>query len=145
MTTVQNIALELRPSVVDALGLPAALRDESRWFEERAGVSAMVGADDAALPNPTVATQLFRTFQELLSNVSRHAKAATLRVDFHGHGGVWLLGVVDDGVGFPSDEGTLRSSAGLLGMKERAELRGGTFRIESVLGSGTVAIVQVPQ
>jgi PAS domain S-box-containing protein len=145
MKTVQNIALELRPSVLDALGLPAALRDESRRFEERTGVSTVVRADDAALPNPTVATQLFRIFQELLANVTRHAKASTLRVDFHGRGGEWVLRLEDDGVGFSCDEWTLRSSLGLLGMKERAELLGGTFRIESAVGGGTVATVLVPQ
>jgi PAS domain S-box-containing protein len=145
MKTVQNIALELRPSVLDSLGLPAALRDESRRFEERTGVSAVVRADDASRPNPAVTTQLFRIFQELLANVARHAKASTLRVDFHGRGGEWVLRVEDDGVGFRCDESTLRSSLGLLGMKERAELLGGTFRIESVLGGGTVAAVLVPQ
>jgi two-component system, NarL family, sensor histidine kinase UhpB len=124
MKTVQNIALELRPSVLDSLGLPAALRDESRRFEERAGVSAVVRADDASFLNPTVSTQLFRIFQELLANVTRHAKASTVRVDFHGRGGEWVLRVEDDGVGFHCDEWTLRSSLGLLGMKERAELVG---------------------
>jgi two-component system sensor histidine kinase UhpB len=145
MKTMHNIALELRPSVLDTLGLPAALRDESRRFEERTGVSAVVRADDASLPNPTVATQLFRIFQELLTNVARHAKASTLRVDFDGRGGEWVLRVEDDGVGFRCDEWTLRSSLGLLGMKERAELLGGTFHIESTLGGGTVATVLVPQ
>jgi PAS domain S-box-containing protein len=145
MKTVQNIALELRPSVLDTLGLPAALREESRRFEERTRVSAVVRADDASLPNPTISTQLFRIFQELVTNVTRHAKASTLRVDFHGRGGEWVLRVEDDGVGFHCDEGALRSSLGLLGMKERAELIGGTFRIESALGGGTVATVQVPK
>lgn len=143
--TVQRIAIELRPSTLDALGLAAAMRDEARRFEERSGVPAEIWADDAIRPDPQQATALFRIFQELLTNVARHARASRVRAMLTSEPGGWRLEVADNGVGFDPVAQDSQSSLGLLGMYERAELLGGTVRIDSAPGRGTTVSVATPR
>jgi PAS domain S-box-containing protein len=142
--SVQKIAVELRPSVLDALGLPAAIRDEARRFEARTGVAASVETRTSELPGPAVATALFRILQELLTNIARHAGASSLRITLEDDEGAWVLSVRDDGVGIPADMANSATSLGLLGMIERADAIGGTFRIERAPQGGTLATVSVP-
>jgi two-component system sensor histidine kinase UhpB len=143
--TVQRIAVELRPSALDALGLPSALRDEARRFEARAGVQAVVQVQSHIAPKPAVATALFRIFQELLTNVARHARARRVQIALSDDGANWTLEVRDDGVGLPDDLPTRGASLGLLGMTERAESLGGSFQLESVPGGGALGCVTVPK
>lgn len=142
--SVQRIAVELRPSALDALGLPAALRDEARRFEKRAGIVTRVQVAGAHTPEPAVATALFRIFQELLTNVARHAQAKSVQVLLGGDAESSFLRVEDDGVGIPSIEDRRANSLGLLGMTERAHALGGTIAIERGIERGTIAIVRVP-
>lgn len=142
--TVQRIALELRPSALDALGLPAALRDEARRFQARSGIKVEVDIEQATPPGRAVATELFRIFQELLTNIARHANASRARVVLKDEGGELVLHVEDDGVGMPTRAGPSRGSLGLLGMSERAESLGGQIEFMPGLAGGTVAILRVP-
>jgi two-component system sensor histidine kinase UhpB len=148
--TVQRIAVELRPSALDALGLPAAIRDEARRFEARTGVRCVVQVEQAeAGPEvaPTVATALFRILQELLTNVARHAEASTLCISLGHEQGLCVLQVSDDGVGIGAQgEGASQAggSLGLLGMAERAAAVGGTLSLARHPAGGTVATVKVP-
>lgn len=142
--TVQRIAIELRPSALDSLGLAAAIRDEARRFGQRSGLAVEAHTGEEARPDPATATVLFRILQEMLTNVARHARATRVRVDFSTGGRLWRLDVADDGVGFAVDEVERRASLGLLGMRERAGTLGGRVRFASGPGLGTTATVEIP-
>jgi signal transduction histidine kinase len=144
VSSVQRIAVELRPSVLDALGLPAAIRDEARRFEARTGVATAVETRTSAAPGPAVATALFRILQELLTNIARHAHASSLSIALTDEADAWILRVHDNGVGIPVDTVNHATSLGLLGMVERAEAIGGTCRVERAPNGGTLATVKVP-
>jgi PAS domain S-box-containing protein len=144
VSSVQRIAVELRPSVLDALGLPAAIRDEARRFEDRTGVATAVETRTSAAPGPAVATALFRILQELLTNIARHARASSLSIALTDEADAWVLRVHDNGVGIPVGTVNHATSLGLLGMVERAEAIGGTCRVERAPNGGTLATVKVP-
>ena len=146
---VRKLALELRPSVLDDLGLAAALRQYVRSTEERSGVAAqltLVGWDEAAarLP-PEVETALFRIAQEALTNVIRHAQASAVQVRLRREPGAVSLEVRDDGVGLkavpPSEAG---EHLGMFGMRERARLLRGEFHVRPVSPRGTLVQVNIP-
>ena len=156
--TVQRIALELRPSALDALGLPAAIRDEARRFERRTGIATRFEVSDEVQPATDVATAFFRIFQELLTNVARHAGASSVHISLAGGPVAWVLVVADNGVGMPGDEfqrvlslgsgaaGERRvRSLGLLGIMERAESLGGTVSVSGGAGEGTMVTVRIPR
>jgi two-component system sensor histidine kinase UhpB len=143
--TIQRIAIELRPSALDALGLPAALRDEARRFERRTGLATEVEVQETVQLTSEVATQLFRIFQELLTNVARHAEATLVRVLFQESPQGWTLRVDDNGVGLRGNIDDLRSSPGILGMRERAESLGGQVELSSEAGLGTQVQVRIPR
>lgn len=145
VATVQRIALELRPSALDALGLAAAVRDEARRFEARSGVQTDVDIRTESLPDVTVATAMFRILQELLTNITRHAEATRVRIELFEDDAAWVLQVTDNGVGLPPDVASSSGSLGLLGMTERAESVGGTFQLERAAARGTVGSIIVPQ
>lgn len=141
--TVQRIATELRPSALDALGLAAALRDEARRFEARSGVPvAFEDRGEAEAPSQA-ATAVFRIFQEILTNVGRHAQATRLDVLLDLTQGRCVLTARDNGVGFAPgvDE---RTALGLLGMRERAAELGGEVDIETEDDVGTCVTVRIP-
>ena len=146
---VRDLALDLRPSMLDDLGLGAALR----WYLERHGprLGCRFTLDDnvrdARYPAP-VETTCFRVAQEAITNVARHANAQHVRVVLHDDGTGLNLVVEDDGSGFDVTAARERASRGesfgLLGMEERATLAGGRFGIESRPGSGTRVVARFP-
>jgi signal transduction histidine kinase len=147
---VHELALELRPSVLDDLGLVAALRRHLRDFEGRFQLPIdfqVLGLDEERLP-ADVETALYRITQEALTNVARHARATNVSVLLEKRGQTVALVVEDDGQGF--DVGLLLNSPpgkgnlGLHGMQERASLLGGTVTIESGPASGTSLFVEIP-
>ena len=144
VASVQRIAVELRPSVLDALGLPAAIRDEVRRFEARTGVATVVETNTSVSPGSAVATALFRILQELLTNTARHAQASSLIVTLADDQDAWTLLVRDDGVGIPAEMANSATTLGLLGMTERAGAIGGAFSVKRHPDGGTVAIVRIP-
>jgi signal transduction histidine kinase len=133
---VRTLAFELRPTMLDELGLVRALRLLVVRHGERAGIAVIFNAtpSDARAPLD-IETACFRIAQEALSNVARHASARHIEVSLTAEDGTLELTVRDDGVGFKVD--AMRSGLGLVGMAERAELAGGSLVVESAPGAGT--------
>ncbi|HSY16881.1 MAG TPA: PAS domain S-box protein [Candidatus Acidoferrales bacterium] len=144
--SIQEIAANLRPEMLDKLGLGAALRYESRRFQERTGVLCEVILPETEPELSTgVSTALFRIFQECLTNIARHAHATNVKAVLELDGGWVILSVQDNGRGITEAEMADPESLGLLGMKERAALLGGAAVFQRAPGGGTVARVRVPE
>jgi signal transduction histidine kinase len=139
---VRNMALLLRPSMLDDLGLIAALRWQAREVTRRSGLKVKMAADDITEDLPdTYRTCLYRVVQEALNNCAQHSQATQVRVVVHRDQDGLQVTVQDDGIGFePSRE----KGMGLLGMEERVERLGGRFSINSKPGSGTILRIQLP-
>ena len=139
--SIRRISAELRPSVLDRLGLGSALEWLAREFERRTGLECPFdGPDLVDAPPSEVATALFRITQEALTNVARHSGARAAHVILVEEGPDLVLTIEDDGRGF--DVGRNGTSLGLLGMKERARLVGGTLEVASTEG-GTRVVAKV--
>jgi signal transduction histidine kinase len=139
---VRNMALLLRPSMLDDLGLVPALRWQAREISRRAGLKVKIVADDI---NDEMLdahrTCIYRVVQEALNNSVRHAQATLVRVVVRDDSGGISVSVQDDGIGFdPKQE----KGMGLLGMEERVEGLGGRFCIESWPGHGTILSIRFP-
>jgi signal transduction histidine kinase len=144
--SVQEIAADLRPGVLDKLGLGAALHYESRRFQERSGILCEARLPETELELATeVATALFRIFQECLTNVARHAGATKMEVALKLEEGWVSLRVMDNGRGITEAEIANPHSLGLLGMKERTALLGGEIAFERNPEGGTIVAARVPQ
>ncbi len=144
--TVRRISSELRPGVLDHLGLAAALEWQANEFESRTGIRCHT---DSHLGGPqldsNLSTTLFRIFQETLTNIIRHAAATKVVVTLRQADGRVTLEVEDNGRGISKAEISNPKSMGLLGMRERAALLGGAFRIGRVpKGKGTRVSVSLP-
>jgi PAS domain S-box-containing protein len=145
VAVVRRISGELRPGVLDDLGLAAAMRWQGRQFEQRAGVRVLVEAADAPQLDPERATALFRIFQETLTNVARHAAATAVHVRLAEDDGAVVLEVADDGRGITTDQARGRTgSLGVIGMRERAEAWGGSVTFAAEPGRGTTVTVRIP-
>ncbi len=146
---VRDLSLDLRPSLLDDLGLGPALR----WYLERQGqrlgctVSLDDNLGDVRYPAP-IETTCFRVAQEAITNVARHSNAQTIRVTVRRETAELHLTVEDDGAGFDvdaaRDRATRGQSLGLLGMEERAVLAGGHIEIVSRPGAGTRVLARFP-
>jgi signal transduction histidine kinase len=144
--TVRRIAAELRPGVLDHLGLAAALEWQANEFQARSGIKCEVETNlNEPLSNQEMSTTLFRIFQETLTNVIRHANATRVHVSLKEAGGRIILEVQDDGRGISATEISNPRSMGLLGMRERAALLGGELKIGRIPGhAGTRVSVSLP-
>ena len=145
ITSVQKIASELRPALLDRLGLDAAIEAEAQAFQARTGIrcewSLPVVTKPLALDK---ATAFFRIFQEILTNVARHAQASSVTVRLGRDAQNMTLEVEDDGVGIKDDAVENPTSLGLLGMRERAEILGGRIAFARNGGKGTKVTVVLP-
>jgi two-component system sensor kinase len=142
---VRKISTELRPGILDDLGLPAAIEWQAKDFQKRSGVLCVLNIIEEDLDlSREEATAIFRIFQEVLTNVARHSKAEKIWVQLDVHDGMVVLEVEDNGIGI--DPATLGQSKalGLLGMRERAAMFGGHVEIAGVPGKGTTVIVRMP-
>ena len=145
ITAVQRIASELRPGVLDQLGLFPALKHEAQQFQKRTGLVCTLELPPRQPELPAqVATAVFRIFQETLTNVARHAEATEVRVTFREEGGRVTLEVADNGRGLPADALGSPKALGLLGMKERAAVLGGDVQFQSAAGRGTTVTLRLP-
>jgi signal transduction histidine kinase len=143
--SVQRIGTELRPGILDDMGLVAALEWAAEDFETRTGTKCQVSLPDVDIAlDPERATALFRIFQETLTNVARHADATQVDVRLGKENGNMILEVRDNGKGIDDEQLSARTSLGILGMRERVLLLGGTLTISGSSGKGTTVRVLIP-
>ncbi len=141
---VRRIALDLRPSVLDALGLDAAVRRFARELHERHGLETQVAIHLPRLSS-VEETVLYRVCQEALTNVVRHARASSVSVVATAGERQIQLVVEDDGTGFDPSALAPADEVGIVGMRERLQLLGGSLDIETVLGRGTTVHARLPR
>jgi signal transduction histidine kinase len=143
--SVQKIATELRPVVLDTLGLCAAIEWQASEFEARTGIKCEVNLPgDELVIEREPSTALFRILQESLTNVVRHARATQVEIDLHSDENETTLTVRDNGQGICQAEANNPHSLGLLGMRERATLLGGECHISGQPGRGTEVEARLP-
>jgi len=144
VTAARDLAMGLRPSILDDLGLVAALEWQAREFKRRSDVlvNLNLGGNLSELPEGH-STCLYRIVQEALTNCGRHAEAKHVELTVHGDKDRISLTVWDDGKGFDSNEST-RRGLGLVGIEERVRELGGNVKILSQLGKGTLLEVEIP-
>jgi PAS domain S-box-containing protein len=146
---VRDISLDLRPSVLDDLGIVAALGWQLERLQNRAGFQGHLTTENVPEKlDPDIQTACFRIAQEALTNVAKHAKAKKVNMDLRKRNEELVLVIHDDGIGFGSAEamsGAIHGkSFGLLGMQERASLMGGNLEVSSSSGNGTTITVHLP-
>lgn len=142
---VQRISSELRPRLLDDLGLIAAIDWFAQEFSERMGIPCTFIRQSAEICIGTeCSTALFRIVQESLTNISRHAQASHVEITLGCGNGRAFLKIVDDGVGISKDQLTSEESLGLLGIMERANMCGGVAEISGHPGKGTTVTAIIP-
>jgi signal transduction histidine kinase len=143
--SVQRISSDLRPRMLDDLGLAAALGEEAGQFTRRTGIECRLTLGEMADPLPAeVETAAFRIFQESLTNVARHADAVHIDAECTTDDHVLKLTVQDDGVGINPEVIERPASLGLFGMFERASNAGGRVDINPASGRGTRVVLTIP-
>ncbi|TDX01431.1 PAS domain S-box protein [Dinghuibacter silviterrae] len=143
--SIRRISTELRPGILDDLGLVEAMKWQIEEFEKRFSIPIASAFFVAPVPlNPEVSINTFRIFQETLTNIARHAEASQVDVRFTINHEWILLEVRDNGKGLPSNGVKTKRTLGLLGMRERARMIGGRLDIDSRPGYGTTVLVEVP-
>ncbi len=146
LACVRRIATELRPPALDELGLVAALEWQVREFTDRTGICCVIQVPSPVSDlSPELSTALFRIFQEALTNIARHAHATNVEVTLTEDGGVLRLVVRDNGAGITASQLAGSRSLGILGMRERALLFGGSLQIDGIPGQGTTVVAEIPR
>ena len=144
VAATRRIAADLRPLVLDDLGLVAAIEWLTQNFTQRWNVACTLDMDEDLELHEPYATAVFRIVQESLVNVAKHAKATQVQVSVARADGEVTLRVSDDGAGFQTAAPRKAGSLGLAGLRERAQLLKGTVRINSTPGQGTVVEAHIP-
>jgi signal transduction histidine kinase len=141
---VRRISAGMRPEILD-LGLVAAIGWQAKAFQKRMGIRCRVELPAERLePGSELSTAVFRIFQEILTNIARHAGAGSVSVRLKVSGKRLTLEVADDGHGIAAEAVHARDSLGLLGMRERAQQLGGELSIRGAPGEGTTVTLRVP-
>jgi len=142
---VRRISTGMRPEILDDMGLVAAIRWQSKEFQKRLGIRCRVELPgDQIHLGSELSTAVFRIFQEILTNIARHAKAGSVTVKLNISKERLTLKVADDGVGMGESAPQARASLGLLGMRERAQLFGGEVTFQATPGHGTTVLLSIP-
>ena len=146
IASVQRLVTELRPALLDDLGLVAAIEWQCQDFQTRTGIpcTCVTSADDIAM-EPARATALFRICQEALTNTARHAQATAVTVMLESWNNSLRLVVADNGVGIPDTKVSNHQSLGLIGMRERVALFGGEITIQGHPEKGTTVTACLPR
>jgi PAS domain S-box-containing protein len=145
LQAVHRICADLRPALLDELGLSAAIEWHARDFQARTGVPCTLSLPRSRLSLPAnVATAVFRVCQEGLTNVTRHARATRVRITLSNRAGTLTLRVHDNGVGFAGESAAGANMHGLIGMRERAVRWGGHLDVRSRPGQGTTVTLRLP-
>lgn len=143
--TVRKISTELRPGLLDAVGLTAAIEWQAKEFENRTGVKCKLKlSHEKIILDQHRSIAIFRIFQEILTNVARHSQATEVGVIIEERDSELFLEARDNGRGIRANEFSNPKSLGLLGMRERALLLGGEVSIRGVPGKGTAVTVRIP-
>jgi len=143
---VQRIATNLRPAVLDNLGLVEALKEEAARFQERSGITCNLQMPAARLTlGPEISTAIFRVFQEALTNVARHAEATDVRISLQTNQEQVVFQLEDNGKGIRLGAIDDPHSLGLLGMTERAAALRGHVEVSPIKPQGTRVTLRLPQ
>jgi signal transduction histidine kinase len=142
--TVKRIAMDLRPPILDDLGLHEAIQWQGQEFERRTGINFI---SEVSVKNIELdierSTAIFRIFQETLTNILRHAKAKNINVLMHEKDAMVTVQIKDDGIGITSDQISDNKSLGLLGMRERARAWKGDVSIQGAHDQGTTVTINI--
>jgi signal transduction histidine kinase len=145
ITKVKRLSTELRPGLLDDLGIIAAIEWQSKKFQETTGIRCSIRS-----PFPEIdldkerSTAIFRIFQETLTNVARHASATMVRVQLREKSKKLILKVEDNGIGITEEQIAAQRSLGLLGIRERVRSLRGELKIKGIPALGTTVIVSIP-
>ena len=145
LKSVRRISAQLRPSLLDNLGLVAAIDWQLRQFQSRSAIEMVFNKPSEEFEiSEAVKNGLFRIFQESLTNVARHSKAKSVTVELLKKDDQLTLRIEDDGQGFNLNSASNDKTLGILGMRERAAMMGGSYHISSMPGKGTSVTVVLP-
>jgi len=139
---IHRIIYDLRPSLLDDLGLAAAIKAHAQDHLVGHGLTVSLEIDEGLPSRPAIEITTFRIYQELVTNILRHAEAEHVSIELYERDGTLVLAVEDDGKGF--DPGAKVAGAGLTGMRERAALVNGSIRFDSEAGMGTHVVLEIP-
>ncbi len=143
--SVKRISVELRPGVLDDIGLAAAIEWAAKDFQKRTGIRCGVSVrPDTVAVDRTRSTALFRILQESLTNIMRHAQATLVEISLEEKNGAIVLKVTDNGKGIRKEELSDPHSFGLIGMRERVQFLGGRVEVAGVKNKGTIVTVSLP-
>jgi PAS domain S-box-containing protein len=143
--TVKKISTELRPGLLDDLGLVAAIEWQTEEFENRTGIRCELTVDpEEIILDQDRSTAIFRIFQETLTNIARHAKATRVTISLKEKDDKVELRVRDNGKGITKEQISDSKSFGLMGIRERVHLLGGKVKITGKPGEGTTVVVSIP-
>jgi signal transduction histidine kinase len=145
ISAVRRISSELRPGILDHLGIKAAIEWLAADFAKSCdlSVTARIDVPEGAIDDRT-ATALFRITQEALTNIARHSLARVVSIRLHPIPGSIRLSIVDDGIGIGDDRANSSDSFGIIGMRERAHCLGGAFSVRGEAGRGTRLVATIP-
>jgi signal transduction histidine kinase len=146
ISRLRQLLFQLRPPALDREGLVPALEEYLQQWTDSDGLTYEIQASMSAEPAQEKRTILFRIAQEALINVRKHARAKQLVLTLEDREGGVLMRITDDGVGFDAGDQTESpiGHLGLVSMRERAELAGGWWRIQSIVGQGTTTECWIP-
>ncbi len=142
MSCVRRLCAELRPGVLDNLGLPAAIEWQAEAFAFQTGIRCSLGPLQAISLSAERSAEMFRIFQDILRNMAEHAAARRVEVSMWQKSGFVALSVRDDGTSVWTSG---KSSLGFLGIRERTEVLKGHLLVDSGRGRGTRVTVVIPQ
>jgi len=142
--TVQRLTSQLRPEIIDDLGLEAAIEWYTKEFSNRNGVEVFLDMDAGLAISPKDSLALFRIMQESLTNIARHSKAHQVEIGICQNGESLNFRISDNGIGITEDKIKSKKSLGIISMKERAASLGASFEIYSKNEGGTIININLP-
>jgi two-component system sensor histidine kinase UhpB len=143
--TVQKISAELRPGLLDDLGLIPAIEWQCQEFQNRTGIECEVDFDSEVIDlSPDLSTAIFRVFQEALTNAVRHSRATRIQVSLKNNPDWLVLQIGDNGIGIPEQAIDSADSLGIMGMRERLIPFGGSLLIAGDANRGTTLTLSLP-
>jgi len=142
--TVQRLTSQLRPQIIDDLGLEAAVEWYAKDFSERTGITILIKLEPVGNITSDVSLIIFRILQEALTNIARHSKAKKVVIKLFVHNKMMRFEIADNGIGINEKAIKSRNSFGLISMRERAKCFGGVLKIDSPEEGGTKVSLFLP-